>query len=155
MLNAAGHSDPVPTVVEAWCPCSAARAYRLMRMVASGEARDLWAQVYPALLERKPGLLGAVTDRTEAQVMLLGTIYALDLSSVIRFEHLEPASPHGVTRRLGRDSSSHAIREPLAHETQAAAMSPASDRLMRAQNCVPGGSSCRILSRSFKFQPRC
>jgi hypothetical protein len=55
-------------------------------------ARELWIEVYPALSEGRPGLLGAVTSRAEAQVMRLACIYALlDLSQMIRHEHLRAA----------------------------------------------------------------
>lgn len=53
------------------------------------EAAAVWREVYPELSEGKPGLLGAVTSRAEAQVMRLATIYALlDSSPVIRKPHL-------------------------------------------------------------------
>ncbi len=56
------------------------------------EAREMWHAVYPTLSDGKPGLLGAVISRAEAQVMRLAMIYALlDCSSVIRGEHLESA----------------------------------------------------------------
>jgi hypothetical protein len=56
------------------------------------DARDAWATVYPILSEGKPGLLGAVTSRAEAQVVRLSLIYALlDLSTEIRIEHLQAA----------------------------------------------------------------
>lgn len=52
-------------------------------------AREVWHAVYPELSEGKPGLLGAVLARAEAQVMRLACIYALlDLSQVVRREHL-------------------------------------------------------------------
>ena len=55
-------------------------------------ARDLWAQVYPTLSEGKPGLLGAITARAEAQVLRLSTIYALlDCSQAITVDHLNAA----------------------------------------------------------------
>jgi hypothetical protein len=55
-------------------------------------AREVWLAVYPKLAEGRPGLLGAITARAEAQVMRLACIYALlDLSPVIRREHLEAA----------------------------------------------------------------
>ena len=51
-----------------------------------------FAEVYGDLSKGKPGLLGAVTARAEAQTMRLACIYALlDLSNVIRLEHLEAA----------------------------------------------------------------
>jgi hypothetical protein len=56
------------------------------------DARELWASVYPELSEGKPGLLGAVTSRAEAQVMRLSIIYALlDGSRVVRVPHLKAA----------------------------------------------------------------
>lgn len=56
------------------------------------EARDLWYAVYPELSEGKPGLMGAMTARAEAQVMRLACIYALlDLSREIKIEHLRAA----------------------------------------------------------------
>jgi hypothetical protein len=55
-------------------------------------ARRLWAEVYPALSEGKPGLLGSVTSRAEAITMRLACIYALlDKSEIIYVEHLRAA----------------------------------------------------------------
>jgi hypothetical protein len=56
------------------------------------KAKKLWAEVYEELSEGKPGLLGAVLSRAEAQVLRLSVIYALlDCSSSIRVEHLKAA----------------------------------------------------------------
>jgi hypothetical protein len=56
------------------------------------EARALWRAVYHDLSEGKPGLLGAVLSRAEAQVLRLNIIYALlDRSSVVRVVHLQAA----------------------------------------------------------------
>ena len=53
------------------------------------KARAIWHEVYPQLSQGKPGLLGAMIARSEAQVMRLACIYALlDLSSLIQQEHL-------------------------------------------------------------------
>ena len=55
-------------------------------------ARELWARVYPKLSEGKPGLLGAITARAEAQVLRSSCIYALlDCSNVVRVDHLKAA----------------------------------------------------------------
>lgn len=55
-------------------------------------AREMWRTVYPVLSEGKPGLLGAVTSRGEAQVMRLAALYAIqDMSYVVRPEHLTAA----------------------------------------------------------------
>jgi hypothetical protein len=52
-------------------------------------ARAIWHAVYPALSEGRPGLLGSVTSRAEAQTMRLACIYALlDCSAVVGAEHL-------------------------------------------------------------------
>ncbi len=53
------------------------------------EAKEIWAQVYPALSAAKPGLLGSVISRAEAQTMRLACLYALlDRSAIVRAEHL-------------------------------------------------------------------
>lgn len=55
-------------------------------------AREVWHAVYETLSDGKPGLLGAMIARAEAQVMRLACIYALlDTSAVIRKEHLSAA----------------------------------------------------------------
>ncbi len=56
------------------------------------EARELWCKVYPTLSDGKMGLTGSMLARAEAQVMRIACIYALlDLSDVVRFEHLTAA----------------------------------------------------------------
>lgn len=53
-------------------------------------ARELWASAYRRLSEPRPGLLGTVTSRAEAQVMRLAAIFTLlDRSKYIRLEHLQ------------------------------------------------------------------
>ncbi len=52
-------------------------------------ARAIWREVYPELSAGRPGILGAVTGRAEAQVTRLCTVYALlDSSPVIRPAHM-------------------------------------------------------------------
>src|SRR5438093_6195213 len=54
------------------------------------QARQLWFEEYERLSQGRPGLLGSVTSRAEAQVMRLACIYALlDSAQTIRREHLE------------------------------------------------------------------
>lgn len=56
------------------------------------EARALWCDVYPTLSAGKPGLLGEVTSRAEAQTMRLACLYALqDRSNIVRVDHLNAA----------------------------------------------------------------
>ena len=55
-------------------------------------ARAVWRDVYPDLSEGKPGLLGGVISRAEAQVMRLACLYALqDMSYVVTPDHLTAA----------------------------------------------------------------
>ncbi len=62
------------------------------RMDRDTAARDRWHEIYEALSAGKPGLLGAVTARAEAQAMRMACLFALlDLSAVVRLEHLEAA----------------------------------------------------------------
>jgi hypothetical protein len=56
------------------------------------EARQRWIDIYPVLSAGRPGLFGALTARSEAQVVRLSLIYALlDKSAIIRLQHLEAA----------------------------------------------------------------
>ena len=52
-------------------------------------AKQIWRTVYKALSEGKPGLLGAVTGRSESQVLRLALVYALlDGANVISAPHM-------------------------------------------------------------------
>jgi hypothetical protein len=56
------------------------------------ESRDMWLGVYPALTADRPGLLGSILARSEAQTMRLALLYALlDCNPVIQRRHLEAA----------------------------------------------------------------
>jgi hypothetical protein len=56
------------------------------------EAEAAWTKIYPTLSAEKPGLVGALTARAEAQVLRLGVLYAaLDRSPVVRLPHLKAA----------------------------------------------------------------
>lgn len=58
----------------------------------SAEGGRLWDSVYPELSEGKPGLVGALIARMEAQALRLSALYAvLDRSDDIRPEHLAAA----------------------------------------------------------------
>ncbi len=58
-------------------------------MTRDAGATDLWRNIYRPLSTPRPGLVGAVCGRAEAQVMRLAAIYALlDRSFVIRKGHL-------------------------------------------------------------------
>ena len=67
-------------------------ARKLGRIEMTPNARADWARVYPTLSEERPGLLGAVVARAEAQVVRLALLYALlDQKRVIDREHLRAA----------------------------------------------------------------
>jgi hypothetical protein len=73
--------------------CALKAAAKLGRLDRDDDARALWAEMYPKLSAGRAGLLGAATNRAEAQVLRLSLIYAmLDGSSVVRREHLEAAA---------------------------------------------------------------
>jgi len=56
------------------------------------ETKPLWASIYEELSEGKPGIVGAICARAEAQVTRLACIYALlDCSKVIKPAHLKAA----------------------------------------------------------------
>lgn len=64
-----------------------ARTLQEVRMTEA--ARTIWAGVYAELSQPRPGLVGAVTARSEAQALRLALIYALaDCSAVIDVPHL-------------------------------------------------------------------
>jgi hypothetical protein len=62
------------------------------RVRMSADAATLWVAVYSELSSDKPGLLGAVIARAEAQTTRLAVVYALfDKSAIIEPVHLEAA----------------------------------------------------------------
>lgn len=67
-------------------------ARTVTRLQRDGTAREIWHAVYHDLSTGKPGLLGAMTGRSEAQVMRLALLYALlDSDTAIRADHLTAA----------------------------------------------------------------
>jgi hypothetical protein len=60
------------------------------QLTMTEEAREKWAQIYTELSAERPGLLGAITARAEAQTLRLALIYALlDGGNQIDLPHLE------------------------------------------------------------------
>jgi hypothetical protein len=86
-----GGSLPVNAVMEMAEKVSTAiqRAREIERVEWSAEGAEGWDAIYPQLSSGRPGLLGALTNRAEAQVARLALIYALwDGSSKIELKHL-------------------------------------------------------------------
>jgi hypothetical protein len=103
------------------------------------EASAMWRGVYSALSEGKPGLLGAVIGRAEAQVVRLALIYAvLDLSNVIRAEHLAAAL---AVWDYAEASARFIFGESLGY--------PEADRLLAALRAAPEGLSKSDISGVF------
>ena len=67
-------------------------AHRIKRVSFARPAAKGWEAAYETLSSDRPGLLGALTARAEAQVVRLALLYALwDGSSDITFAHLKAA----------------------------------------------------------------
>jgi hypothetical protein len=86
------------------------------------EATDLWRGVYRDLSEGRPGLVGAILGRAEAQTMRLACVYALlDRSFVIRKPHLLAAlALWDYVEESVRYVSGDKVGDPVADQTLAA-----------------------------------
>jgi hypothetical protein len=63
-------------------------------MTRDPEAREHWHSIYADLSTERPGMLGAVTNRAEAQVLRISIVLALtDGSPVIALAHQLAAVP--------------------------------------------------------------
>ena len=79
-----------PLITKLHTAVRGATAIGLMRR--DNEAEQLWSHIYAALWDGKPGLLGTIIARAEAQVMRLACIYAaMDCLSVVTSAHLKAA----------------------------------------------------------------
>jgi hypothetical protein len=67
-------------------------ARKVSRVMMTADAREVWEQAYENLSQGKPGLLGAILGRAEAQTVRLALLYALlDGSDQIGVAHLHAA----------------------------------------------------------------
>lgn len=90
-------------------------ARRIGRVQFAPEARSEWARVYPVLSEGRPGLLGAITARAEAQTVRMAMLYGLlDQSAEIELQHLRAALE---TWRYCEDSARFIFGESLGDTT--------------------------------------
>lgn len=79
------------------------------------DAARQWEEVYPQLSEGKPGLLGLITARAEAQTLRLALVNAvLDKSAEIRLEHLRAALE---LWRYAQDSAAYIFGQALGDPT--------------------------------------
>jgi hypothetical protein len=105
------------------------QAREIDRMRRDVEAGHMWRGVYGELTGGKPGLLGAVLNRAEAQVMRLSCVYALlDQSSYVHPEHLTAAL---ALWQYCEDSARYTFGDAFA--------SPAAEKLLSALQAAPAG----------------
>jgi len=126
---------PLLTKVKA----AVAFANTVAEMHRDERARELWYAVYADLSEGKPGLLGAMTSRAEAQVMRLACLYALlDQSATIRHEHLLAAlAVWAYCDQSARWIFGDALGDPVA------------DEILRALRAAPSGLTRTEISGLF------
>jgi hypothetical protein len=98
-------------------------------------ADRLWEASYPDLSVSKPGLVGSITSRAEAQVMRLAAAYAvLEVSETIRVEHMRAAL---AVWRYCEQSAAHifgnSLVDPRAEKLLSALRAAGSDGLSRTQ----------------------
>jgi hypothetical protein len=98
-------------------------------------ARQIWCAVYPSLSGGKPGLLGAVVSRAEAQVMRLACLYALlDGETVVRPDHLNAAlALWAYCEESVRYIFGKSLGDPVADEILRALRAAASKGLTRTE----------------------
>jgi len=110
--------QPVVERIEA----AVAHAAALGRMVPDAGARELWESVYEQLSGGKPGLLGSMIARAEAQTLRLALLYALaDRKGEIGFEHLRAAlAVWEYAEASARYIFGDALGDPIADEILAA-----------------------------------
>jgi hypothetical protein len=102
-------------------------------------AWEIWEKLYPALSADRPGLLGAVLGRAEAQVLRLALVYALlDRSAFIDTPHLLAAlACWDHAEASARFVFGDALGDPVA------------DEILRALRDRPGGMTRTELMHHF------
>jgi Protein of unknown function (DUF3987) len=115
------------------------RAKPVGRMEMTDAARSKWAAVYPELSAAKPGLLGAVIARAEAQTVRLALIYALlDGADMIDLPHLEAALAVWEYCEL---SAIHIFGDAIGD--------PVADEILRALRNTPDGMTRTAINDLF------
>jgi len=104
------------------------------------DTREQWESVYPDLSAARPGLLGAVTARAEAQTLRLAMIYALlDRSASIQPQHLRAAL---AVWKYCEDSARFIFGDKLGD--------PTADQIMRLLRGAVGGVTRNEIIDHFK-----
>lgn len=115
-------------------------ARSVSRVTLSNATRPMWRAVYPELSQGLPGMLGAVTSRSEAQVIRLAIIYALlERRKEIQPEHLKAAlAVWEYAEASARYIFGSVLGDPIA------------DEILRALRATPNGLSRTDISRLFQ-----
>jgi hypothetical protein len=109
------------------------------RVLWTDAAKVLWCEAYPGLSEGKPGLLGAVTSRAEAQCIRLALLYALlDHSAYLERHHVEAAL---AVWRYCEDSARFVFGNALGDDL--------ADTILRALKDTPAGLTRSEISALF------
>jgi hypothetical protein len=115
------------------------RAKPVGRMEMTDAARSKWSAVYTELSAAKPGLLGAVIARAEAQTVRLALIYALlDGAAKIDLPHLEAALAVWDYCEL---SAVHIFGDAIGD--------PVADEILRALQAAPDGLTRTAINELF------
>jgi hypothetical protein len=121
------------------CLCRA-RARGEHRVHWADGAKEIWREVYDDLSEGRPGMVGAVTSRAEAQTLRLALTYALlDGSAFIEAEHLRAAL---VVWRFCDQSCAYLFGTSLGN--------PVADEIRRALEASPAGLTRNDIMNMFR-----
>lgn len=116
-----------------------ASARSIGRLQMHHDAQDLWHRVYGELSEPRPGLLGAVVGRAEAQVIRIALIYALlDQNAYIGITHLQAALE---CWRYAEQSARYVFADALGD--------PIADSILAALRQAPEGPTRTQISEMF------
>ena len=116
------------------------RAKSFGRVDMTDAARSKWAAVYPELSAGKPGLLGAIIARAEAQTVRLALVYALlDGSDKIDLPHLEAALAVWEYCEL---SAAYIFGDAVGD--------PVADEILRAPQAAPDGMTRTDINNLFR-----
>jgi len=136
------------------------RARSIDRVTMDTQARQCWRKIYEDLSEGRPGLLGALTARAEAQVVRLALLYALwddppgaeGPTALIGLRHLEAAlAVWKFCDQSARYLFGEALGDPVADTILHALKLAGVKGLTRTEMCnlfsrnVPAGEIARAL----------
>jgi hypothetical protein len=110
------------------------------RVERTAAARGFWAEIYKDLSADTPGVVGAITSRSEAQVLRLSLLYALlDSAPAIDEVHINAAI---AIWNYVRASVRYIFGELLGD--------PTADHILRTLRATPAGLTRTEISASFK-----